>query len=411
MAESDACVTKHSAYIFDRGGKRRVDEILDLSEVKWERARDNISEASIKLVGDACDTQADLLASLRTHRHELVIFRGRARVWEGPLHRISYNAGSTEIFAKDVLAYAAAQPMTQEWDNSYPNSGTVSGRIGNILSYELTHGRTMFYSESQEGAAAAVAEWVAAGGVATPTAGGWMVDVPAFESTAMGPAINVVPHMVIHPFPNEARTSAHTLPYEMSVFEHLTGLARQSGIDYTVVGRAIHPWDVSRYSGRLPTITDADFHANVIVTEYGSDHAQAAYVVGQEGAYGSALNLKKLAYYGPWSAMYTAYSEEGAEAPEQSELDSQAQRNVAGRTPAPMEVRIPDNSSFILRDDIGINQLVPGVQVYLRATMNQRKLAQMQKIDHVVVTENAAGETVQLTLTPATRRDSDEVAP
>ena len=57
---------------------------------------------------------------------------------------------------------------------------------------------------------------------------------------------------------------------------------------------------------------------------------------------------------------------------------------------------------------IGAVNKVPGVQVPLRATLNAKAYEQDQKIDHLRVTETADGETVQLTLTPATRPDSDE---
>jgi len=144
------------------------------------------------------------------------------------------------------------------------------------------------------------------------------------------------------------------------------------------------------------------------VTEYGADHTQAAYSVGQDGSYGSALNPSNLDFYGPWTTMYTPYNETEDDAPSQAELDSQAQRNLAGRTPVPIEVRIPDNSSLLLSKTLTIDMLVPGVQVPLLATLNARPISQMQKLDHLTVTETAAdGERIAVMLTPATRPDSD----
>lgn len=194
----------------------------------------------------------------------------------------------------------------------------------------------------------------------------------------------------------------------MTIGTHLAGAARSSGIDYTAVGRAIHLWDTSRNIGRIRTLTEADFFGPIIVTEYGADHTQGAYVAGMDGAYGSAMNEENLDFYGPWETVYTAYNEEATDAPSQPELDSQASRNTAGRSPAPFEVRVPDNSSVRLSSSLSIMQLVPGVQVPLRATLNARAYAQDQKIDHVRVTETGDGETVQIILTPATRPDSDE---
>jgi hypothetical protein len=366
---------------------RRISPVLDLSQVKWERDRDGMSEGMIRLEADSCSRQARLIDSLRTHRHELVLYRGRERVWEGPLHRVGIYSDHVDIVAKDVLAYLFATPLTREWNNTPAGDGvtTMTNRLQAIIEWELTHGRTQQIFDG--------VNWV-------------NVPVPAWES--LDPPINVLPHLYVPHFPNEAETSAKTLPFEMTVGEHLQNAARTSGIDFTAVGRRIVIWDVSRNLGRLTQMTDANFNQSVIVTEYGADHAQAAYVVGQEGAYGQAINLENLDYYGPWTSIYTAYNEEGTDAPTQAELNSQASRNLSGRSPAPVEVRIPDNSSIILEKGLSISDLVPGVQIPLLATLNARKLSQMQKIDHVVVTETAEGENIQVTLTPATKPDSDE---
>lgn len=410
---ADECVAGHTAFIYDRGGRKKIDQVSGLTSVKWSRHRDNVSEASIQLDGDKCDENRDLLNYARTHRHELVIFRGAERCWEGPLHRIATGNGTAELVAKDVGAFLFAQPMTQAYENSTLPDGTarsttVTGRIEGIIEYELAHGRSMFFPDTMPDALADVAVWVDAGGVATPVAGGWNVFIPAFEDDAIWPAANVLPFLDVRHFPNEARTAMDTLAYETTVGMHLQSLARQNGIDFTVLGRRIIIWDTSRNLGVLQTMTDSNFGDDVLTTEYGSDHAQAAYSVGQNGTYGAALSLKNLAFYGPWTNMYTIYNEDGTTAPTQSDLDSQARRNLSSRTPAPIEVRIPDNSTIFLSPDVSINDLIPGVQVPLRATLNYRALAQQQKIDSVTVTETGSGgENIQVTLTPATKPDSD----
>ena len=407
-AVSSGTCANHTAMIFDRGGTRRFGPpLLDLSRVKWDRRRDSISEATIRIEGDACSSQREFLSSIRAHRHELVIFRGEERVWEGPINRPTIRGSFAEFHATDVLTYLKKTPMSQGYDNTFTGDGVteVTTRIGDIIAYELTNSRTQMYHDTDPGAAAAVAEWVADGGIATPVTGGWDVEVPAWED--LDPPVNILPHLVIHHFPNEARTAAKTLAYQMTVGDHLQQLARVSGIDFTTVGRAIHIWDVSRSIGRTGTWTEANFYSDIAVSEYGSDHAQSSYTVGQDGLYGSAINLKNLAFYGPWTTIFTSYNEEPTAGPTQEELDSQAVRNLAGRSPAPIEVRVPDNSSIILTDQLRINMLVPGTQVPLRATLNARQLAQVQKIDTVTVTETAAGENIQVTLTPTTRPDSD----
>lgn len=359
----EPCAQAHTAFIFDRGGTTRVAQLLDVSQVVWGRDRDGISEATIEISGSACSAQAGILAAVEPKRSELVLYRGADRVWEGPVWRVGWYADHVEINAHDVFQYVLETPLSQAYDNSYPNTTEVSTRVGTILAAEM----------------------------------------PVWE--ALDPPANVLPHLQIHHFANEARTTAVTKPFEMSVGEHIQNLARTSGIDYTVVGRAIHVWDVSRSLGKTRILTEADFFSEVIVTAYGADMAASVYVVGQDGAYGEAHEPSP--YYGPWTKILTVYNEEGTTAPTQSELNSQAQRNLSGRMPVPIEVRVPDNSGIRLDETLTIQHLVPGVQVPLLATLNARQVSQLQKIDHVQVTETPDGESIQVTLTPATKPDSD----
>jgi len=371
------CVAGHTVYVYDRGGMMRVAQLLDVSEVRWTRDRDSVSEANIRIEGDACSEQAAILAAIEPKRSEIVIYRGEDRVWEGPVWRVGWHANYVEINAHDVMAYVMATPLSKEWDNrfraDYDDEGNpiviytqpteVTTRISNILNYELDR---------------------------------WEV---------LSPPANIKPHLSFHHFPNEARTSAYTIPYEMTVGEHIQALGRTAGIDWTVLGRSIHVWDVSRSLGKTRTLTEADFFSEVIVTAYGADMAAEVYVVGRNGKYGHASAPSP--YYGPWTMILTPYNEEGTQEPTQGELDSQAKRNLNGRMPVPVEVRVPDNSGIRLNASLTIHDLVPGVQVPLLATLNARKMSQLQKIDKVTVTETPVGETVQVTLTPATKPDED----
>lgn len=377
------CVETHSAFIFDRGGKRPIGQVLDISEVKWSRERDAISEAQVTIIGDSCTEQRALVNQARTRRHELVIFRGQERVWEGPLHRIASHSDRAVFVARDIFTYIQHTSLSQAYDNrAKPIFGEdgetivgwvtqpteVTTRIGNILNYELNR---------------------------------W---------EALSPPANIKPYLNIHHFPNEARTTAYTTPRQMTAGTHIQNLARYAGVDWTVVGRAFHVWDVSRALGRTRVLTEKDFLSEIIVTEYGADLALDAYVVGFDGVYGEAHNTDAALrdYYGPWEMVFTNYDEEGSLAPTQEELNSQAKRNLSGRAPAPFEVRVPDNSTIQLSEDLTIRDLVPGVQMPLRATLNSRDYYQMQKLDRLQVIENADGEQIQVTLVPATKPDEDD---
>lgn len=373
----EPCVQGHTAYIFDRGGLTRVAQLLDLSQLRWARDRDGVSEATVRVQGAACSAQAEVLAAIEPRRSELVIFRGLDRVWEGPVWRVAWHADYVEINAHDVMAYIMATPLSQLWDNRMR------------ADYDGSGNPTTIYTQPTE--------------VTTRIEQILTAEMGVWES--IDPPANVLPHVQIHHFPNEARTSTVTEPYEMTVGEHIQALGRTAGVDWTVVGRSLHVWDVSRSLGRTRTVTEADFYDEIILTGYGADLATNVYVRGTDGTVGFAEVDDS--YYGPWTMILTPYNEEGTSAPGQAELDSQAQRNINGRTPVPVEVRIPDNSGVRLGESLTIHDMVPGVQMPLLATFNARRMSQLQKIDLVTVTETAAGESVQLVLTPATKPDED----
>lgn len=380
MARSRHC-TIHRAMIYDRGGQRRLGEVKRLSKVEWNRDRDGVSEGMLTIeTGRDCRSQRGFLRDLSEKRHELVIFRGQQRVWEGPIFRISDEGARIGLFARDVTSYLFGTMISQDYDNR-TNVIPMTTRVAQMIAYELSNSRI------------------------GRSLGGDPILIPAWEE--LDPPINVLPHLTLHNFANEARTAAFIRAFSTTVGLNLAGAARSSGIDYTAVGRAIHLWDTSRSIGQIRTLTEADFFGNIVVSGYGADHTQAAYVSGQEGVYGEAVNPDGLDFYGPWSTAYTAYNEEGSAAPTIGALNSQAARNTSGRSPVPVEVRIPDNSSVRLGDTLDIQDLVPGVRVPLLATLNARARNQMQKLDHLTVTETAEKEDVKITLSPASKEDSD----
>jgi hypothetical protein len=113
-------------------------------------------------------------------------------------------------------------------------------------------------------------------------------------------------------------------------------------------------------------------------------------------------------YYGPWTKMFTVYDEDESHPPTQADLNSQARRNLTGRSPVPIEVRVPDNSTLKLGPGLSFDQLVPGTTMPLLATLNSRQVSQDQKLDKLTVTEDSTKETIQVTLVPTTKPDSDE---
>lgn len=374
------CATTHTVWVMDRGGQTRIGVLNDIAQLQWTRRRDAVSDATIRIAMDDCSSQRDLLALIEPHRTEIVVFRGKDRVWEGPVWRTTDHPDYFEIYVKDVLAYIYATPLTVVWDRRHPNESEVTTLLGEMIEYTLTNDYT----------------------IRNPAGG--VLPITAWEN--LDPPVNLVPFLTIHHFPNEAKTSDRTFAYEMTIGDYLQIKGRSGGIDFTAIGRAIHIWDTSRWIGETRPLTEADFENPPIASAYGADHTIFAYVPTEDERYGSAGTPDD--YYGPWTKIFTLYNEQATDEPTQAELDSQASRNTAGRTPVPLEVRIPDNSTIRLDDSLTINDLIPGVRVPLVTRMNVRNISQPQKLQSVVVTEDGAGENVQVTLTPATSPDSDD---
>jgi hypothetical protein len=206
---------KHTAYLYDRGGRRKLAALQDLERVKWERRRDDPSTATVYIGTPGMECQK-ALGLAEAGRVELVIFRGKERVWEGPITRISYRGGAVEVEARDVMVYAVRTAMHNEYDNRYPNNGPVLDRVKRIMTAELA------------------------------------------RKEALDPAANVLPHVqylyATKPGVTDAGTAAHTLPYQYTVFEHIDSLAARGGLDYTVVGRSILFFDVHQPVGQTPMV-------------------------------------------------------------------------------------------------------------------------------------------------------------
>lgn len=351
----------HTAYVYDRGGATRLFQISPLTSVEWERLRDDISHANVTIVNPGPDCQLQML-SVHPNRMELVIFRGAERVWEGPISRIAYHRDRIEIEAKDVMHYAYRTIMHAAYKNAHPNIQTTIQRAINILGGELA------------------------------------------RKEALDPPINVLPYLTAYTTATDSETSKSTVPFESTVFDDIDAMAWRSGLDYTVIGRRILLFDTHTVWYTTPAVTEADFLSEIILTQYGMEGATFAAVTSSTGVVGTVGANDP--FYGEWEILDSAYNEDGTTAPTLAALVSQAQRNLDGRNPVPMHVRVPDGSQLNPNGTLRLEHLVPGVRIPLRATLLTLKVAQMQKLDRVVVTEDGeAGEKIAVTLYPASLND------
>lgn len=356
----------HRAFIYDRGGANRLFEITPVTSVSWERVRDATSQAKVSIADPGEDCQRRMLR-VHPNRHELVIFRGSDRVWEGPISLMAWHIDRIEVTARDVLYYAHRTVMRAGYDNAHPNIVTTIQRSINVLG-ELA------------------------------------------RKEALDPPINVLPHVTAYTTPGDARTSKVTIPYQSTVLDDIDAMAWRSGMDYTVVGRRILLFDTHTVFYTTPQVTEADFLAEIVVTQYGLEHATWAVSLGPTGnagiGYAEGTTLGVDPFYGEWEVADSAYDEDGTAAPTEAALEEQATRTLHGRNPVPLHVRIPDNSRINPNGVLKLEHLVPGVRIPLRATLLTLEVAQIQKLNRVSVTEDGEnGEAISVTLYPASIND------
>ena len=363
-------------FVYARGGVSRLGEITNMVQVRWERQRDDISEASVIVRGWSEDC-GELLATLRCWQMELVIFRdngtGPVRVWEGPITRIAYEKDQVEVAAHDCMAYVYRRVLRIGFNDAYRADGggltKVTRRAAWVIQNALSY------------------------------------DDP-----------NMLAYMQVIEHTDDARNSRVVEAYSTTAWQLVDDFAAKSGLDYVTVGRKIILWDTHEAIGRLPEMRDGDFGTPPIVTEYGMQLANFYVVTNNNGVYGTANRYNAITglpdYYGYIEMLSSAYGESDEAAstevltPEararlEETLAEQAERNISGRYPTPLVARVPDNSTLNPEINVGINQLIPGVHIPLRSDATLRQVTQLQKLDLVTVTQTDKSEQITVTLSPA----------
>lgn len=353
--------TEHRAYLFDRGGEHRISEIWPLERVRWERVRDDVSGANLysPLPDPACHAA---LGTIEPGRHEIVVFRNGQRMWEGPVTLTTEQGRGITIDARDVAHYCGRTIMRSAYNNAYPKITQATERLEYIIRHELA------------------------------------------RKENLDPGVNVVANLDVRTHKKTAKTSRSTKAYQSYVLDEMEAMAWRGGIDYTVIGRRIVINDVDDNIGEGPMVTEADFFGEIAITTYGMELATRSAVtdgMGHWGAFGG-----NDPFYGEVELLHSSYDEdaENASATEMTkkEMVAQAKRNMSGRYPAPVILRVPQNSTLTAEAvENLLDFLVPGVRFPVRATNSFRQLEQVQKLDRVVFEETEKGEKVNVTFSPA----------
>lgn len=361
--------------IYRRGGLIPVGTLDGLDHVDWERLRDDISKAKVVVKEWGVDC-GNLLSQLRPWQHEIVIFRDNGfsvdRVWEGPITAVTYNRDGVTIAAGDVMQYGYRRILKQAMNDS-KTGDTVTGRGARVLMNAFAP------------------------------------DDP-----------NVLAYLTVLARTDDARQRRNTPPYSRTAFEEIDDMASNAGLDYTCAGRSILLWGTKSRIGTLPEFRDEDLGNTPIVSVYGMSMANRYVVSNGNGVWGEATRLDDFGndpanglveiLSSTWNSDSDAesgtYTQEGTDSQRQSFADS-AERSIADRFPAPVVVRVPDNTTLNPSWVGSIQQLVPGVVVPLRSTGTLLQVVQNQKLDSVKAVYNSKGEKITITLSPFARDDND----
>jgi hypothetical protein len=353
---------RHTAFIYDRGASGApMGQVDGVVRVKWNRQRDAISEAEIvgRATAPGC---CELLSRTRSMRHELVIMRDGERVWEGPITRRNLSrGGGFRLAARDVMFYSNRTTIKVTYSSAYPNIEKVTDRAARVMRGEL-----------------------------------------AFRELK-SPPFNIVPGIEVYTNAQTTKTSKVTKPGPY-VWSDIDSMAQRNSLDYVVVNRRTLLFDTHQYIGQGRRLVDADFLDGLEVVEYGVELATRTFTQGADDKIGDAVIDDPTDYYGGIELLAGAYDsgDTSATAPTQEELDEQAERNLRSRFPAPIVLRVPENSQLApnVVDEL-MPYLIPGVAFPVFSDQTCQTVEQMQKLDRVAFEESASGEKVSVTLSSA----------
>jgi hypothetical protein len=377
---------EYRVYIFQQGGQTVIGELTDISALSYGRARDEITACTITASVDGDPVCAEFAGRLRCWMHEVVVYRSGVRVWEGPITELTFTPTDVTIAAQDVMVYLYRRILRQGFTDAYriverATDGTVIESAGIMPVVERAR----------------------------------LIIVNALAPYDP----NVLPYLTAITGTDDANEARTVADWSMSAWEEVDDMAANAGLDYTTVGRRIILFDTHTVIGRLPALTDSDFSAPPVVSEYGMQLATLYAVTDGNGMVGSfeADNQSRpkgqpsFYPYGPVEVLSSSYSSSTtapgdtmtpeAKKVHQQALNSQAASGMKGRWPTPLIVRVPDNSTLSPDTHLGFQQLVPGVWLPLRSSGTCRIVAQWQKLDSVSVTVDDTGETVTIVMSPA----------
>jgi hypothetical protein len=358
MGSPATCGT-HRAMIYRRGGQVAVGEVVAITSLTWDRRRDDISQAWLT-VGLGC---CGLMSQVHPVEHELHIYRDGDPVWQGVITRLEFSADEVGIWAEDMLWVPKRRVIEKGWDyNALGNNAPHNVDIARRLLVDDCYAR---YGD----------QWRMAGNVAT-------YHSPATRS--VGSKVNA---------------------YQFTVWQVLDDMARYFDLDYTVVNRTVHLWDVHHRWRTAPTLMPQHISNEVRIVEYGNQTATRYIRTDGSGyagvAVADAASLGRLGRYVDLLSNTTPADEEPPDKPPSAnrlkKMQEEAEERLGLHNPTPVAVVVPEGSTLFPNAPYDIATLTPGVWFMVYYDHPCRSGGGWHKLQELRVVENGTeGERVEI---------------
>lgn len=338
------------AFLYERGGAKRIAQIPGQVGVSWGRVLDDISDGTVSClipgdVGADREECCRILGNIHTWAHELVIFRNGHRVWEGPVTRVSEVGANVNIAAQDVLG----------WTRRRAHRGRVAAGV--YVVNEL---------------------------------------VSMLQAAFLEHDPNVLGYLDVRGAGTGVQVDREVLVNSCYYAEDLDQLGDQ-GANFTTVGRRVVVWPDRLTLGRVSRLEPGKhLVAEVEIIEDGMILAtRVAARNDQDESAKSTVGTAVDTFYGLVEGITEASSVVGVPA-----LTAVANSVRKDSYPAAAIINIPDGSTLTCDAPFDISELVPGVIVPISTKMTCRPVASDQLLSSLLVTQDETGESVQVNLTP-----------
>lgn len=369
------CAAEYRAVVHWRGGSRPfISPSVDaVTSVSWSRTLNDVSEASITIVGSAAADCCGQLGQITGWAHELSLYRDAELVWQGPIAQaVRWNRSGVVIEARDVLSWLERCKNTDllryvNLEDNPDAEGRRRGPVQWIAAHIIRRNLTSPFSQPPD----------------YPGLLDYIVRDDSRETTRF-----------------EKDGGDNRAIWNVPVLEVLGELTKR-GLAYTAVGRSIllrAPKDGSdRAQARL---TLDHIVGDVEVIQDCSAAATYAWATSQRSD-----NISEGATAGT-GEVGTPYGRldwivESSTDAEEEELRQMAREALRGRYPTPLVVSIPDGSRLAPNAPLTIQQLVPGERVDVTTAGLCVDVTAAFLISDVEVSWGTSGEEVAVTLVPA----------